>query len=445
MAPLAPPFFSPFLSLPFPSPFFVFSFQRSALLGFCLGLWYDVAVRDSSQYIVCNIISDRDVFARSRHFSDFSGYPARLAPMLADDGGYTSIRHISEVRATYVSRSYGTLAVANQDRAPHSERAKPGQSDPPDLGDIVSPSGLRAQRLGETNAPNPSISRRSNSTTTGIGVIAGGILIACVAVLLLSVLPCYLKRRRARRARLQKPDDVDTENGTVTQVRHESDNTGTPFAKPLSVVKEQSVRSIPSFSHASSETAVPTVETAERRSPPPFTRPGGTISLPSSPSPSPMPRRFGDRTGETLVLASPPRLLLRPDNERDRGQFEDYAPAPTRSRSVRFAGRNGRAMPSSAHSLLPNPWDRGESPPPLPGSSYERVLFQQSPLPAVPVSAPPAPFSRRAHSLRVAGLPRSPRDFPVSVRTVTRSPSIPETASEHRRSFRDARRPIMPI
>lgn len=56
---------------------------------------------------------------------------------------------------------------------------------------------------------------------TGIGVIAGGVLVAFLAVLLLGVLPCYLKRRRARR---QKPNVVDTENVTVTQVPHETYN-----------------------------------------------------------------------------------------------------------------------------------------------------------------------------------------------------------------------------
>ncbi|KAI9462866.1 hypothetical protein BJY52DRAFT_1255673 [Lactarius psammicola] len=274
----------------------------------------------------------------------------------------------------------------------------------------------------------------------GIGVIAGGVLVACLAVLLLGLLPCYLKRRRAR---LRKPDVVDTENGTVTQVRHESDHTITP----LSVVKEESVRSLLSLSQASSETVVPTVESEERRSPPPFSRlVGGAASLPSSPSSS--LGRFGDRAGVTLMPAPPPRLLLRPnspDNGRDRGQLEDNAPVPARSRSVRFAVRNGRTTPSSAGSVLPNPWDSGASPPPLPGSSFERVLFQ---LPAVPESAPPVPSSRRAHSLRVAGLPRSPRDCPVSMRAENRSvrsPSLRETASEHRRSFVDGRRPIRPI
>ncbi len=64
----------------------------------------------------------------------------------------------------------------------------------------------------------------TSSTVTGIGVIAGGILVACLAVLLLGLLPCYLKRRRAR---LQKPDVVDTENGKVTQVHHDSDDSVT--------------------------------------------------------------------------------------------------------------------------------------------------------------------------------------------------------------------------
>ena len=54
---------------------------------------------------------------------------------------------------------------------------------------------------------------------TGIGVIAGGVLIALLAVLLLGVLPCYLKRRRSRR---QKPKVVDTEKVTVTQVPQET-------------------------------------------------------------------------------------------------------------------------------------------------------------------------------------------------------------------------------
>jgi hypothetical protein len=56
---------------------------------------------------------------------------------------------------------------------------------------------------------------------TGIGVIAGGVLVAFLAVLLLGVLPCYLKRRRARR---QKPNAVDTEKATVTQVPYEAYN-----------------------------------------------------------------------------------------------------------------------------------------------------------------------------------------------------------------------------
>jgi hypothetical protein len=59
---------------------------------------------------------------------------------------------------------------------------------------------------------------------TGIGVIAGGVLIALLAVLLLGVFPCYLKRRRAR---LQKPKVVDTEDGTLTPAHHESYNSGT--------------------------------------------------------------------------------------------------------------------------------------------------------------------------------------------------------------------------
>jgi len=280
------------------------------------------------------------------------------------------------------------------------------------------------------NVPSASISKRANSTVTGIGVIAGGILVACVAILLLGILPCYLKRRRAR---LQKPNVVDAENAvvTVTQAHHESVNRRTPFAKPLSVVKEESLRSVLSLSLASSETAVTSTEAEEKRSPPPLTRPVG--SLPSSPS-----SRFGDRTGETIVIAPPPRLLLRPDstdNYRGRGQLVDNPPPPMRSRSVRFAGRNGRATPS-AQSLLPNPWDSGESPPPLHGPSSERVRLFQSPT--VPASAPPARPSHRALSLRATGLPRSPRDFPVSLRAETRSRSIYESASDHRRSFGDA-------
>lgn len=63
---------------------------------------------------------------------------------------------------------------------------------------------------------------------TGIGVIAGGVLIAFLAVLLLGVLPCYLKRRRARlQKRLQKPNVVEPENGTVTQAQQETYNSGT--------------------------------------------------------------------------------------------------------------------------------------------------------------------------------------------------------------------------
>ena len=214
------------------------------------------------------------------------------------------------------------------------------------------------------------------------------------------------------------------------------------FAKSLSVVKEESIRSIPSLSLASSETAVTTAEMGERRSPPPFARPVG--SLPSSPSTS--YRRFGE-AGETIVIAPPPRLLLRSaDNDRDQGRLVDNGPVPVRSRSVRFAERSDRVTSPSAQSLLPNPWDRGGSPPPLPVPSSEREV-RLFPLPAVPESSPPVrpSGSRRAHSLRATGLPRSPRDFPVSLRAETRSLSIHESLSDHRRSFGDAGRPIRPI
>jgi hypothetical protein len=160
-----------------------------------------------------------DDFAPSRHFLDLSDYPAKLAPMVGD-GEYT-IGLVSEESAI---RSYGTPAVADQDRFLHSKHAKSGGSEPPDLGYLESPSGLRAQRFGEINSPNASISKRANSTVTGIGVIAGGIMVAFMAILLLGVLPCYLKRRRAR---LQKPNVIDAENRTVTQARYKSDNSGT--------------------------------------------------------------------------------------------------------------------------------------------------------------------------------------------------------------------------
>ena len=201
------------------------------------------------------------------------------------------------------------------------------------------------------------------------------------------------------------------------------------------------MRSVLSLSFASSETAVQTVESEERRSPTPSTRPLGSAYLPSSPSPS--FRRPGDRTGVTPVVAPPPRLLLRPDsahNNRARGQFETIAtPAPMRSRSVRFAERNSRA--TSAQSILPNPWGSGESPPPtsLPGSSYERVgLFR------LPESAPPERPPRRARSLKAAGLPRTPRDLPVSLRAETRSPSIPDSVSEYTSAGEDFRRSSRP-
>ena len=203
------------------------------------------------------------------------------------------------------------------------------------------------------------------------------------------------------------------------------------------MVKEESLRSVLTLSHASSETAVHTFETGERRSPPPLTRPLGTPNLPLSPSSS--FRRPGDRTRETLVPVSPARVLLRPDsanNDRGRVQVRDNAPAPApmRSRSVRFAERNSRAIPSSPHSLLPNPWGNGESytpsqPPLLSGSSSERVQMFQLPESATPEQAP-----RRARSLKAAGLPRNPRDMPVSMRAETRSPSIPDSASDYSRS-----------
>jgi len=367
----------------------------------------------------------------TRHFGDSLGYLAML-----EDGEY---RLASEGRATHVSGCHGT-PIVDQDQVAHSPS---GQSELKDLGYIVSPSGLLAQRFGDINAPKSTISKRANSTVTGIGVIAGGVLVAFLAVLLLGVLPCYLKRRRARR---QKPNVVDTENVTVTQVPHETYNKETPmpFAKPLSVVKEESLRSVLTLSHASSETAVHTGETEERRSPPPLTRPLGTPNLPLSPSFS--LRRPGDRrTRETLVPASPPRVLLRPnsaDNDRDRGQFGDNnvpAAAPMRSRSVRFAERNSRAMPSSPQTSLPNPWGSGENysappPPLLPGSSSERVQMFQLPESATPEQAP-----RRTRSLKAAGLPRNPRDLPVSLRGETRSPSISDSASDYSRSVGDAR------
>lgn len=210
-------------------------------------------------------------------------------------------------------------------------------------------------------------------------------------------------------------------------------------------MKEESIRSALSLSLASSETAIQTVETEERRSPLPFNRPLGTAYLPSSPSSSLRPP--GDRSRETFVLASPPRLMLRPDSanhDRGRRQLEDNAPAaPMRSRSVRFAERNSRPLPSPAQRPLPNPWGSGEGPPPQPplsGASFERVaLFQ------LPDSASPERPPRRARSLKAAGLPRNPRDFPVSLRAETRSPSIADSASEYRSSYGDARRSSRPI
>ena len=215
------------------------------------------------------------------------------------------------------------------------------------------------------------------------------------------------------------------------------------------MVKEESLRSVITLSHASSETAVQMVETEARRSPSPLTRPLGTHNLPLSPSP-PL-RRPGDRTRETLVPASPPRVLLRPDNlnnDRGRVQVRDNSPAaaPMRSRSVRFAERNSRAIPSSPHSLLPNPWGNGESftSPPAPllsVSSPDRVQMFQLPESAAPQQAP-----RRARSLKAAGLPRNPRDMPVSMRAETRSPSIPDSASDYSRSVvGDARYQIRAI
>jgi hypothetical protein len=366
-----------------------------------------------------------------RHLGDSLGYMA-----MDEDGEF---RLVSEGRATYGSGSHGT-PIVDQDQVTHPPSS---ESEPKDFGYVVSPSGLLAQRLGEINAPKSIISKRANSTVTGIGVIAGGVLVAFLAVLLLGVLPCYLKRRRARR---QKPDVVDTEKVTVTQVPHETYTKETPlsFAKPLSVVKEESLRSVLTLSHASSETAVHTFETDERRSPPPLTRPQGTPTLNLPLSPSPSLRRPGDRTTrETLVPTSPQRVLLRPDgadNDRDRGQFGHNAStaAPMRSRSVRFAERNSRAMPSSPQTLLPNPWGSGENTPPQPpllsGSSSERVhMFQ------LPESVTPEQTPRRARSLKAAGLPRNPRDMPVSLRAETRSPSIPDSASDYSRSVGDAR------
>jgi len=355
------------------------------------------------------------------HFLDSSGYPARVAPILGD-GEYSSIGLVSEGRAT----SHGT-PILDQDEVARSNHAKSGRGDPKDLGYILS--GLHAQQLGDINAPKSIISKRANSTVMGIGVIAGGVLVALLAVLLLGILPCYLKRRRARR---EKTIIVGTENGTTTQMRQETYNNETPLPKPLSVVKEESIRSILSLSLASSETAVHTVEAEERRSPPPITRPLGTANLPSSPLPS--LRRPGDRTEETIVIAPPQRVLVRPDSAdrgRDRVRVEDTASvAPMRSRSVRFAERNSRQMPLPAQSRLSNPWGSGGAPPPpLPGSSFERVqLFR------LPESAPPERPPRRARSLKAAGLPRSPRDLPVSVRAETRSPSIPDSTSEYSRS-----------
>jgi hypothetical protein len=117
-------------------------------------------------------------------------------------------------------------------------------------------------------------------------------------------------------------------------------------------VNEESLRSVLTLSHASSETAVHTVETEERRSPPPLTRPPGTPNRPLSP-PSSL-RRLGDRTRETLVPTSPQRVLLRPDgvdNDRDRGQLGHNAPAaapmrsPMRSRSDSRSGIVERCRP----------------------------------------------------------------------------------------------------
>ena len=138
---------------------------------------------------------------------------------------------------------------------------------------------------------------------------------------------------------------------------------------------------------------------------------------------------------------SPPRVLLRPDstnNDRDLAQVWDNAPAtaPMRSRSVRFAERNSRAMVSSPQSLLPNPWGSGEnySPPPLPPPQLTGPPSERVPMFQLPESATP-----EARSLKAAGLPRNPRDMQVSLRAETRSPSIPDSASDYSRSVGDGR------
>ena len=118
---------------------------------------------------------------------------------------------------------------------------------------VSSPSGLLVQQLRDINAPKAILSKRAkyvpsrytyfdsnitaailtSSTVTGIGVIAGGVLIALLAVLLLGVLPCYLKRRRSRR---QKAQVVDTEKVTVTQAPHETYNNETVRALSFSTL-----------------------------------------------------------------------------------------------------------------------------------------------------------------------------------------------------------------
>ena len=129
--------------------------------------------------------------------------------------------------------------------------------------------------------------------------------------------------------------------------------------------------------------------------------------------------------------ASPPRVLLRPDsanNDRDRAQVRDNPPAtaPMRSRPVRFAERNIRAISSSPQSLLPNPWGSGEnySPPPQPppqltGPPSERVQMFQLPESATP----------EARSLRLLDYPAI-RAICRCLRAETRSPSIPDSASD---------------
>ncbi|KAI9435245.1 hypothetical protein F5148DRAFT_1154679, partial [Russula earlei] len=218
-------------------------------------------------------------------------------------------------------------------------------------------SSSRPRGRRDTSASDATVSRGSRPSVSGAAI--AGVLVACLVILLLLFLPCYLKRRRRK---LQSKPVNNAEDGVLQQPNPDS------FATVMTTYDLPPRKSShsPSISQSSSITAV-------------------SVGRPTSSS-----SQVSDvKSGKERLPARPPPLVLRP--ERSKSETRRGNPSPMAKRgTIRTVG-------GSRVSVLPNPWD-GEARPP--SAAFERMDFQLPSLATSPL--------RPANSFK-AGLPRTPR------------------------------------